>query len=214
LVGYDSADISKPVLAFLNDFVGFLAKSWNVEPELRGVGASDAPELLQDGGLDLMASPDPLLPGPRIPFFATGGGVPWQLSSSNPTFSDSTFNDAVAGFLVATLKQRKLRVFWYQSAFLGPPLYEPLQGLLVEGPPTIAAVSPTEGTAGSTTINGSHLTGASSVTFNGVPSPAGSFTIVSDGQITVRVPSSATTGPVSVTTPAETQTTAAAFTVT
>ena len=50
-------------------------------------------------------------------------------------------------------------------------------------------------------ILGNNLIGASSVTFNHVAVP---FTVVSSTQITTRVPSGATTGPVEVTIPSGT----------
>jgi hypothetical protein len=53
-------------------------------------------------------------------------------------------------------------------------------------------------------ILGQGLTGASSVTFNGVPTA--SFAVVSDTYMTAVVPTGATTGPVVVTTPGGTLT--------
>ncbi len=66
-------------------------------------------------------------------------------------------------------------------------------------PPTILAFLPLEGPPGtSVTITGTGYTGASSVAFNGA---AATFDVVSDVQIDAIVPSAATTGPISVTTP-------------
>ena len=65
--------------------------------------------------------------------------------------------------------------------------------------PTITSVSPSSGppAGGNTvTITGTGFTGATSVTFGGVASP--NFTIVSDTTITAVVPSTTTTGAVSV----------------
>jgi uncharacterized repeat protein (TIGR03803 family) len=50
-------------------------------------------------------------------------------------------------------------------------------------------------------VLGGHLTGATSVTFNGTPS---TFTVVSASEITTKVPTGATTGPVEVVTPSGT----------
>src|SRR5439155_5462717 len=79
-------------------------------------------------------------------------------------------------------------------------------------PPTVGSFTPSSGPVGTTiTISGSGLTGATGVTFNGA---AASYTVDSDSQITATVPSSATSGPIGVTTPGGTATSSAAFSVT
>ena len=80
--------------------------------------------------------------------------------------------------------------------------------------PTITGFTPASGPAGtSVTINGTNLTGATHVRFNGVNQPA--FTVNPTGtQITATVPTNATTGPIAVTTPGGTATSATNFTVT
>jgi len=66
-------------------------------------------------------------------------------------------------------------------------------------PPIISSFTPTTGPAGTeVTITGSKFTGATQVAFNSVV--ASVFTIVSDTQIRATVPTSATTGKISVTT--------------
>ena len=81
--------------------------------------------------------------------------------------------------------------------------------------PTISGFSPPSGPVGtSVTINGSGFTGATGVKFNGTSVGSGNFTVVSDVQITATVPSGASTGPISVTTPGGTGTSSADFTVT
>jgi len=73
------------------------------------------------------------------------------------------------------------------------------EGASLAGSPTIATFTPTSGPVGTgVTINGTGLTGASNVSFNGT---SASFAVLNDGQITTTVPAGATTGPVSVTTP-------------
>ncbi len=78
-------------------------------------------------------------------------------------------------------------------------------------PPSISGFSPTSGAPGSSvTINGSGFTGATAVRFNGL---SATFSVVSDTQITATVPSGASTGPIRVTGPAGSSTSAASFTV-
>ena len=80
-------------------------------------------------------------------------------------------------------------------------------------PPTISGFTPTSGQVGATvTIDGTNLTGATSVTFNSTA--ATTFTVVSATQMTAVVPTGATTGKIAVTTPCSTVTSAADFTVT
>jgi uncharacterized protein (TIGR03437 family) len=79
--------------------------------------------------------------------------------------------------------------------------------------PAITGFSPSSGPVGaSVMITGSGFTGATSVVFNTTDQPT--FTVSSDSQITTTVPSGATTGPISVTTPAKTATSSTPFTVT
>lgn len=68
------------------------------------------------------------------------------------------------------------------------------------GGPTVSGFTITSGTgkAGdAVTITGSGFSGATGVSFNGAP--AGSFTVVNDGQINTTVPTGATVGPILVT---------------
>jgi hypothetical protein len=79
-------------------------------------------------------------------------------------------------------------------------------------PPTISGFSPASGPVGSSvTITGTAFTRASVVRFNGV---AATFTIGSDTSVIATVPSGATTGPISVTTPGGTATSSGSFTMT
>lgn len=81
-------------------------------------------------------------------------------------------------------------------------------------PPVVSSFSPTQGAVGTAvTITGSNFTGANFVTFN--TTSTSTFTVNSDTKITVNVPTGATTGKVSVTTPlGGTGTSSATFTVT
>ena len=67
-------------------------------------------------------------------------------------------------------------------------------------PPVVSGFSPTQGAVGTqVTISGSNFTGANAVTFN--TTSTATFTVNNDNSITMNVPSGATTGFVSVTTP-------------
>jgi hypothetical protein len=78
--------------------------------------------------------------------------------------------------------------------------------------PTITSFTPSAGPVGTTvTITGTNLTGATSVKFNGVSATITSNTAT---QIVTKVPTGATTGPITVTTDSGTATSATNFTVT
>ena len=80
------------------------------------------------------------------------------------------------------------------------------------GAPTISSFTPTSGPVGTTvSITGTHFTGATSVTFNGVA--ATPFSVSSATSITAKVPSGASTGPIAVTTAAGTATSSRSFRV-
>jgi hypothetical protein len=78
-------------------------------------------------------------------------------------------------------------------------------------PPAINTFTPTSGPAGTTVdLQGGGFTGATSVTFDGTNA---SYTVDSDTDIHATVPTGATTGPISVSTPGGTDTSSASFTV-
>jgi IPT/TIG domain len=78
--------------------------------------------------------------------------------------------------------------------------------------PTITSFTPTFGPVGtSVVITGTNFTGATAVTFNNVA--ATSFTVNSVTQITATVPTTATTGPIKVTTPGGSVTSTTNYTV-
>src|SRR5207247_2252347 len=86
-----------------------------------------------------------------------------------------------------------------------------LNAFLTGVAPTITTFTPESGPVGtSVTIGGTNFMGATAVTFNG---SAASFTVTSDTAIQTTVPAGATTGPLSVTTPAGTATSASSFAV-
>jgi hypothetical protein len=79
--------------------------------------------------------------------------------------------------------------------------------------PSISAFSPTSGPVGtSVVISGNSFTGSTQVKFGGVA--ATSFQVISDTKVDALVPSGAVTGPVSVTTPGGTGTSATNFQMT
>jgi len=79
--------------------------------------------------------------------------------------------------------------------------------------PTVTSFTPASGPVGtSVTITGVNLTGATAVAFNGTP--AASFSVVNDTHITAKVPAGATTGPIAVTLPGGSGSSAASFIVT
>jgi plastocyanin len=100
------------------------------------------------------------------------------------------------------------------SSYLGEA---PDLGWLEEGgtstnQPSISGFVPASGGPGtSVTISGSGFTNATAVRFNGTPA---TFSVASDTQITATVPSGATSGPIGVTGPGGTGTSAASFSVT
>jgi N-acetylglucosamine-6-sulfatase len=78
--------------------------------------------------------------------------------------------------------------------------------------PSITGFSPAQGTAGTqVAVTGTDFTNATDVQFAGLS--ASSFTVTDDTDITVTVPSGATSGPISVVTPDGTATSADSFTV-
>jgi len=77
--------------------------------------------------------------------------------------------------------------------------------------PAIISFNPPSGAVGtSVTITGTSFTGATSVTFNGV---SATFNVVDDTQVTTTVPTGATTGPITLTTPVGTATSSTNFVV-
>jgi hypothetical protein len=81
------------------------------------------------------------------------------------------------------------------------------------GPPTVASFSPPSGPVGTTVdVQGTNLSGATSVTFNNTAST--NFTVNSSTDIHADVPNGATSGLIAVTTAQGTGTSASSFTVT
>ncbi|MDQ6801165.1 MAG: hypothetical protein M3041_10040 [Acidobacteriota bacterium] len=82
---------------------------------------------------------------------------------------------------------------------------------VINGPPTITTFFPASGAVSTAvSIGGTNFNGATSVRFNGI---AAAFIVSSDMQLSTTVPMGATTGRISVTTPAGTASSATDFTV-
>jgi uncharacterized repeat protein (TIGR03803 family) len=100
---------------------------------------------------------------------------------------------------------------FYGTAYAGGPNDDGTVFSLSMGLGPFIETLPTTGTAGSTVkILGTNLTGATSVTFNGL---AAAFTVVRPSEISAAVPTGATTGTVQATTPAGTLSSNVAFQV-
>jgi Phosphoesterase family/IPT/TIG domain len=134
---------------------------------------------------------------------------------SNGT-SSVTFNGTSASFSVTGDTQINTRV--PAGATTGPVKVATLGGTATSSTafkvdPAITGFSPTSGSVGaSVTITGSGFTGATKVVFHTTNQPT--FTVSSDSRITTTVPTGATSGPISVTTPANTATSSTSFMVT
>ena len=85
----------------------------------------------------------------------------------------------------------------------------PVLSAITVPPVPAATFAPTAGPVGSiVTLAGQYFTGTTAVTVNGVAAP---FQIVDDGHLAVTIPATASSGPITVTTPAGTWTSTAAF---
>jgi hypothetical protein len=162
-------------------------------------------------------------PAPTITSFApTSGPVGTLVTITGSAFTGATsvtFNGAAAAYAVNSDAQITATV--PSGATSGPIAVTTAGGTATSSSsfdvtptpaPTVSSFSPASGPVGtSVTISGSAFTGATSVTFNGANA---TFSVNSDSRITANVPSGATTGPIAVTTPAGTGTSASSFMVT
>jgi hypothetical protein len=159
------------------------------------------------------SSPGPLAAAPTISSFnPTSGPIGTSVTINGAGFHDGSivndveFNNTDATFTVNSDAQITATV--PAEATDGPIEVSDSDGTAAAASdfdvtpspvPTITSFNPASGTAGtSVVISGSGLTGATSVTFNGV---AATYSVVSDTQITATVPATATTGSIAVTTP-------------
>src|SRR3984957_19094675 len=160
---------------------------------------------LQDGRLpaaSLFQATDGNLYGTTYGGGAYGAGTLFQISTKGAYKLLYSFNGATGGHPQGNLMQHTNGAL-YGTAQVGGTghagtVYELNLGL----GPFIAFVRPSGAVGQTVQILGQQLTGATSVTFNGIP--AASFTVTSPTFLLATVPSGATSGPVVVTTPTAT----------
>lgn len=144
---------------------------------------------------------------PRITGFTPGsGGVGTSVVITGANFTGATavrFNGTSAVYVIDVSTQIAAKV--PANAATGPISVTTAAGTGTSAAsftvaPRITSFTPTSGPAGtSVTINGANFTGTTSVNFNGTPA---GFAVNSSVKITATVPAGATTGRISVTTPA------------
>src|SRR3989454_929734 len=138
-------------------------------------------------------------------------GDKWRLTADGNTLE--VFRNGVSQFTYTTdgsyaTGDVGIEAYTPAFAFMG---WEGGDTAAVTPAPTITSFAPTSGPVGTpVTITGTNFTGASAVRFNGT---SANFTATSSTSISATVPSGATTGPLSVTTPGGTATSTSSFTV-
>ncbi|MBO2010793.1 reprolysin-like metallopeptidase [Hymenobacter negativus] len=160
--------------------------------------------------------------GPTITSFTPGGGpVGTVVTILGSNFTGATavaFNGtAAASFTVVSATQITATVA--AGTTTGAITITAPTGMatsatpfVVGAPPTITSFTPTTGPVGTVVVvTGTNFTLASQVTFNGISAPT--YTVNSATQITVTVPTGATTGVIGVTTPTGSGVSTGSFTV-
>src|SRR5207237_984801 len=157
---------------------------------------------------------------PTITSFTPGSGpVGTSVTINGTNFTGATavlFNSTSASFTVSSATAITAAV--PAGATSGPNSVTTSDGtassaasFTVINPPTISSFTPSSGPVGtSVTISGTNFNGATAVLFNSV---SASFTVNSATAITATVPAGVSSGPISVTTPGGTASSAASFTV-
>src|SRR5213594_2109396 len=184
-------------------------------------GATSGPiTVTTPGGTATSSGSFTVVNGPVISGFTPASGpVGTSVTISGSGFTGATavaFNGTSASFTVTSATAIQATV---PAAATTGPLKVTTPGgtatstssFTVSIPPTITSFTPTTGPTGtSVTISGTNFTGATTVRFNGV---SATFTVSSATAIQATVPAGATTGPLTVTTPGGTATSASSFTV-
>jgi hypothetical protein len=162
----------------------------------------------------------PPAPAAITDFAPTSGPVDTSVQITGTAFSGAsavTFNGSSASYTV--ISDTSIQATVPPGATTGPISVTTAGGTansannftVTASPPTITSFAPASGPVGtSVQITGTAFSGASSVTFNGVNA---SFSVTSATMIQATVPSGATTGPISVTTPGGMANSASNFTV-
>jgi hypothetical protein len=213
-------------------FNGTQANSWTLglsDSEVQAWvpdGATTGPiSVTTPGGTATSSGSFTFIPPPSISSFTPGSGpvgTTVMITGTNLTGATSVkFNGSAASFTVNSATSITATVpsgattgaIWVTTPGGTATTAGYLFVVTVPPPPTISSFSPTSGPAGaSVDIQGTNLTGATSVKFNGTADP--SFVVNSPTDITAHVPAGATTGPISVTTPGGTGTSTTSFPVT
>src|SRR5438552_2836888 len=184
-------------------------------------GATSGPiSVTTPGGTASSAASFTVINPPTISSFTPSSGpVGTSVTISGTNFNGATavlFNSVSASFTVGSATAITTTV--PAGATSGPISVTTPGGtassaasFTVINPPTITSFTPGSGPVGTTvTISGTNFTGATAVLFNRA---SASFTVSSATAITTTVPAGATSGPISVTTPGGTASSAASFTV-
>ena len=162
----------------------------------------------------------PVPAAPAIASFTpTSGPVGTSVTISGTSFTGATavaFKGVSASFTVTS--DTAIQATVPAGAATGPVSVTTPAGtattttnFIVADPPGIAGFTPTAGPPGTVVaIDGTNFVGTTAVAFNNA---GASFTVIDFGRIQATVPPGATTGPISVTTPGGTATSATVFTV-
>jgi hypothetical protein len=150
------------------------------------------------------------------PQAGAAGGTVTVTGSGFTSVTDVSFNGHAAAFSISSDTQIVATV--PAGATTGPITVTNPAGVVTSASsftvipvPTLTSFSPASGLAGSSvTLTGTNLSGATAVSFNGQPAV---FMISSDTQIVASVPAGATSGPITVTGPGGSVTSATNFAV-
>lgn len=160
----------------------------------------------------------------KVVALSAPGGKPGESLTLTISGFDATtsspevvFSNGVAAAVTGTTPGT-ITVTIPEGAATGPITVTPQQGQALKSPvftlnqPVITSLTPESGSPGTlVTVTGANFTGATAVTVNGVP--VNQLTVVDDQTLTFKVPAGATTGPVQVTTPLGTATSATELTI-
>jgi uncharacterized repeat protein (TIGR03803 family) len=197
---FSHAATSAPILASNGQLMGLQNNSILYQISLKGVYKQLGPlssRQFFDG--DLLEASDGNLWGD---FF---GGIAFESTLTGSVLLNKSFNSKVNGDEPETILQAANGKF-YGTTFVGgaPVNGQPSSGTIwsIDGGlpaplPDLVGFAPATGGVGSTVlIQGSHFTGTTSVTFNGV---SAAFHVLSAHYLSAAVPAGATSGPMTIT---------------